>query len=150
MNAAEMQVFVDATTHYFTQSTGLEAEVHAPYLSDTEVPDIFDYTGVISVVGEFRGCIYFSAPRAMMRHLLIEMGEQNHSDDYLLDMIGEIANTLSGNARRYFGPEFIISVPVSLKGELTDIRPPSDLRPYVIPVRWKSYRSVLVICVERG
>jgi chemotaxis protein CheX len=39
----------------------------------------------------------------MLRHLLISTGELDQSSDSLLDVIGEMANTISGNARRYFG-----------------------------------------------
>lgn len=150
MKQQDIQVFIDATTHYFEQITGQAANVGATYLSTHDELEHYDYSGLIGIAGKYRGCIYFSAPRPMLRHLLISMGEEDHNDEHLLDMVGEVANTFSGNARRQFGSDFIISVPITIKGKIDNIRPPSDLLPYVIPVTWSSYRAALVICIGNG
>lgn len=150
MTETDIKVFVESISHYFEQISRQSANIGAAYLSTYEGLENYDYSGLIGIAGKFRGCIYFTAPRQLLRHLLVSMGENNHGDENLMDMVGEIANTLSGNARRHFGSEFIISVPVSMKGRLENVRPPSDLLPYVIPVTWHSYRASLVICIANA
>ena len=147
MKENDIKIFIDAIAYYFEHITQQQAVIGTPYLSTGAELEHFDYSGLISIAGKYRGCIYFSAPRPLLRHLLIKMNEQEHTDVNLLDMVGEVANTLSGNARKHFGSDFIISVPIAIKGNITNIRPPSDLLPYVIPITWNSYRSALVICI---
>ncbi len=148
MNEADIDIFIDTISHYFQQITRQTATIGAAYLSTHQGLENYDYSGLIGIAGKYRGCIYFTAPRPLLRHLLVSMGEHNHCDEHLLDMVGEIANTLSGNARKYFGSEFIISVPVSIKGQIDNVRPPSELLPYVIPLTWNGYRASLVICIS--
>ena len=47
----------------------------------------------------------------MLTVLLMRMQETDTSDANIMDLVGEVANTISGNARRDFGRNFIISVP---------------------------------------
>ncbi len=147
MKESDIKIFIDAIAHYFESITDQAASIGAPYLSTNTELEHYDYSGLIGIAGKYRGCIYFTAPRPLIRHLLVQMNEYVHNDENILDMVGEVANTLSGNARKFFGPEFIISVPIAMKGKLNNIRPPSDLLPYVIPINWNSYRSSLVICI---
>jgi len=147
MKEKDIKIFIDATAHYFKQMTQQDAVIGAPYLSTHSDLEHYGFSGLIGIAGEFRGCIYYTAPSPLLRHLLVSMGESQHSDENMLDMVGEVANTLSGNARKHFGSEFIISVPISMQGQLKDVRPPSDLLPYVVPITWNSYRSSLVICI---
>ncbi len=145
MKEHDIRVFIDSVSHYFAHVTNETVSIGTPYLSTDIVNEYYDYSGIIGLAGQFRGCIYFSAPRSLLRHLLLKMNETDHGDENLLDMVGEVANTLSGNARKHFGPEFIISVPIAIKGQIETIRPPTDLLPYVIPIKWQAYRSSLVI-----
>ena len=147
MKEHDIKIFIDATAHYFEQITQQAAAIGAPYLNTEDDLEYYDYSGLIGIAGKYRGCIYFTAPRPLLRHLLVNMGESDHGDDNLMDMVGEIANTLSGNARKHFGSDFIISVPIAMKGKIDNMRPPSDLLPYVIPITWNAYRSSLVICI---
>jgi chemotaxis protein CheX len=71
------------------------------------------------------------------------------SHENLCDLVGEIANTLSGNARRDFGHQFKISVPSVVTGRGTarsNIRPRA--RPIVIPIDWRNYHARLVVCLN--
>ena len=53
------------------------------------------------------------------------------SEELLVDLVGEVANTISGNARYVFGKDFMISVPVVIEGAPSSIHLPKDLRSYV-------------------
>jgi len=150
INEEEIRVFVTAIDRYFSQVTSEKATVRGAYLNQNDaVPPNYGFTGLITMSGEYHGCIYFSAPRAMVRHVLIAMQESDHSNENLLDAVGEVANTIAGNARKYFGETMEISVPITILGEPTSIRAPVRARPYVIAIDWRNYAASLVIDIER-
>ncbi len=148
MAEQNLQVFIDAVLNYFECTTGNAVKVGTPFLEDNSQPTAFDCTGIIGISGPRRGCVYFSAPRALLRHLLLSIGEDDTAQDNLLDIVGEVANTIAGNARSRFGPEFMISVPVIVQGAPESIQLPRNLRSYVIPIYWKAYSAAVVICLE--
>jgi chemotaxis protein CheX len=76
------------------------------------------------VTGRRTGIVYFTAPRGMLIVMLMKMNESDVSHDNLCDLVGEVANTISGNARRDFGKEFIISAPEVLAGSGKDVQAP--------------------------
>jgi chemotaxis protein CheX len=153
MNAikeAEIRVFIDAVDRYFLRLTAEKASIRGAYLDDRDTaPANFGFTGLISISGGFRGHIYISAPRAMIRHVLVAMHESDHSDENLLDSVGELANTIAGNAREYFGETMEISVPIAILGMPEAIRSPVRARPYVVTIEWKGYSASLVVDIER-
>ena len=92
--------------------------------------------------------MYFTAPRTMLTVLLMKMQETDFSHETLCDLVGEVANTISGNARRDFGREFVISVPSVLTGDEVEIPMGGNLRPYVIPINWRSHSAKLVVALK--
>jgi chemotaxis protein CheX len=92
--------------------------------------------------------VYFTAPRTMLTVLLMKLKETDFSDATLCDLVGEVANTISGNARRDFGREFVISVPSVLTGDEVEVPMTRDLRPYVIPINWRSHSAKLVVALK--
>jgi chemotaxis protein CheX len=148
MDETQLKVFVDIIRHYFTQQTGREAEVGTPYLGEPQNLPVFDFTGVIGISGVKRGCVYFTAPAALLREVITRAGESDFSGNALADLAGEVANTISGNARRDFGRDFMISVPVIVCGSNQKIQVPKDVRAYVIPLRWVNHEAALVVSVQ--
>ena len=51
-------------------------------------------------------------------------------------------------ARRSFGADFMISVPLVVKGQPERIHSPKNLRSFVIPISWRGHQAALVITVE--
>jgi chemotaxis protein CheX len=147
MNEEQLRAFVQIVQHFFAQLAGRPAEVGTPFLGDPGSLPRFDFTGVIGISGSRHGCVYFTAPRELLRALLLHVGETQISDANLADLAGEIANTLAGNARRDFGQEFVISVPEVLQGAAQAIPVPKDVKAYVIPLRWHKHDAALVISV---
>ena len=143
----EIRVFIDAVRNYFVQLTAQPALVRASYLAASEVP-CFSYTGLITLSGQFRGCVYVSAQADMLQELLREMREPDCSEENLLDTIGELANTIAGNARRHFGSGLEISVPVAVKGVSEQIRAYTRLRPLVILVQWQNHQIAVVVDLQ--
>jgi chemotaxis protein CheX len=148
MNEKEVQVFISGARRYFETVTERMADIGAPYLTHSEGIPLSDYTGIIGVSGARKGCVLISAPRIMLHHLLMSMGEREISEDLIRDSVGELANTIAGNARSEFGAGFMISVPVVVKGTPDEINIPSHLRAFNIPVQWQSYSLSLTACLE--
>ncbi len=145
MDENDIQILIDGTIHYFRSTVGQSTEVGAPYLVENREPVVSDFTGVIMISGVYTGCVYFTAPRAMLRHILMVNGETRADAEFMADVVGEVANTISGNARRHFGSEFEISVPDVFEGGAGDGKLDLAERSFVIPITWRQYRASLVV-----
>jgi len=148
MTEDTISVFIDGVVRYFNHTSDKDVSVGTPYLVGNKSPASHDYTGIISITGPLRGCVYFTAPKILVKHLLMSIGEPDTGEANILDLVGEVANTIAGNARRSFGSEFVISVPIVIEGEPSTIHLPADLRSYVIPIQWKSYKAAVVVCLQ--
>jgi chemotaxis protein CheX len=144
----ELKTFVEGTTNYFEVAAQQPATIGSPYLVTEGVPAVHDYTGVINITGKREGVVYFTAPRAMLTVLLMKMQESDFSHDNMRDIVGEVANTISGNARRDFGREFVISVPSVVAGEKSEITVNPGTRCFVIPINWRSHSAKLVVALK--
>lgn len=136
MDEEELRAFIEIVNQYFERQTGRLPELGNPYLGDPAALPMYDFTGVIGISGARPGCVYFTAHRDLLRELLLHVGESTLSDENLSDLVGEVANTISGNARRVFGPEFMISVPVVVAGAAQAIQVPRNVKAYILPLRW--------------
>ncbi len=148
MNEQDIRAFVYGTTRYFEVAVQQAASVGSPYLVTKGAPEVYDYSGVISVSGRRNGIVYFSAPRGMLTVLLMKMNESNVSNEYLCDVVGEVANTIAGNVRRDLGKDFAISVPTVVSGAGSAVELPAGTRPVVIPINWRSHVAKLVVCLK--
>ncbi len=148
LNEFEIKTFIEGAVHYFTVSARQPVAVGAPFLITEGLPPVHEFTGVITISGKRRGTVCFTAPRAMLMVLLMRLNEPDTGDDNMRDLIGEVANTISGNARRDFGKDFEISAPVVLESQTGTFVPPVDTRPFVIPLNWRSHRATLIVCLE--
>lgn len=147
LKETELKVFVDAVTHYFALTTREPAVIRSAYLADGTIPR-HEYTGLITLSGAFRGCVHFSTSGTMISDLLREWSEQDMREANLLDAVGEIANTIAGNARRHFGKSLEISVPVTLRGASERIKAAVRVRPFVITLRWRQHEAAVVVDLE--
>ncbi|MBQ9682814.1 MAG: chemotaxis protein CheX [Neisseriaceae bacterium] len=150
MKEKRLQVFIDGVNNYFTQVNKYEIDVGTPYLCENTNPPACDITGVIGITGPITGCVYFTAPGDLLIHLLQTIEEPDQSLDNQMDLVGEVANTISGNARSEYGPEFNISVPFIIKGIPDEIHLPRDSRSFVIPIDWKEHTAYIVICLRKS
>lgn len=148
MKEKKLQVFVGIVENYFNQFQKTDLLVDTPYLLENEQPQVREYTGVIGISGNKKGVVYVTATEKMLREVLISMDETELSDELLIDLVGEIANTISGNARTEFGPDFHISVPFVFKGVPQSVILPKNERSFIIPVTWQSQEGEIVICLQ--
>ena len=148
LNEQDIRAFVYGTTRYFEVAVQQAASVGSPYLVTKGAPEVHEFNGVIAVSGRRNGIVYFSAPRAMLTVLLMKMNESNVSNEYLCDVVGEVANTIAGNVRRDLGKDFAISVPTVVSGAGSAVELPADTRPVVIPINWRTHVAKLVVCLK--
>jgi len=147
MNEQDIQLFVGLVTHYFKTTTGIASQIGTPYLSSARELELLDYSAAIGISGNQKGVIYFTASRALTRKLVQLSGEPQNNDDLCADMVGEVANTISGNAREKMGSGFLISVPLVITGRPENLRLPPKLPVVVLPVKWSEERAFVVICL---
>ena len=145
MQEKEIQIFIDGAKKFFKKLTHRDISIGTPYLVKHDELPCFDYTGIINVSGDRKGSVYFTAPRVLLRHLLISSGEKSSSDTMIRDVVGEIANTIAGNARSFFGSGFMISVPLVVHGLPEKVYLSTQMHAYVIPIQWSTYSSLLVV-----
>ena len=149
MKEKKLQVFLDIITNYFAQLGGEALTVETPYLSADKQPEVYDYTGIIGVSGIQKGVVYFSATQGLLCSILESLGETDASEENLVDLAGEVANTIAGNARKEFGAEFHISVPLVFKGVPQSIALPKGERSFIIPIAWRAQPGEIVFCFQK-
>ena len=148
MTEHELKAFIHVVTHYFESVSG---EASAMGLPSIKRPDarLLDFTGAIGISGARKGAIYFTAPRALLAEFAeLMLGEGVSDDESLYDLVGEMTNTIAGNVRETFGPEFMISVPIIVKGTLTDIMIKLSQPVFLVPIEWRSHRCFLAVGLE--
>ena len=146
MKGQELQIFIDAALHYFDVNLGKgEIRVGEPALGTPEHAAIYEYTGLIEISGEKSGQVFFSSPVDLIRHLLFVMGEPDVDDDLVADLVGEIANSIAGNARQYFGSGFRLSTPTIFRNASRVQEISRGLPSYVVPLIWRNNTSNIAV-----
>jgi len=142
----DLKLFVDSVRNYFKVTTGQEPKITSAFLATGDVEG-YEFNGIVSFSGSYNGQVMVSMPSQLLRELLVLQGETDLSDPHLLDAVGEVANTLAGNARRTFGPSLGISVPIKLMGA-TGITARVRQRPYAITLRWGHLPAMVCVDLE--
>jgi len=148
MTENELKSFIDVVINYFKELTNIEADMGIPFVKNQENL-ILDHTGLIGISGTKKGGIYITAEKKLLEELSkIIIGATEVSEDDIVDMVGEMANTIAGNVKKYFGNTFMISVPIIIKGSPDDIL--MKLKPpvFIIPINWNGYKSYLGVGLE--
>lgn len=147
LTEADIKLFVDSVKRYMTVTTKEEPLITSAYLGSDSI-EAHEFNGVVTFSGAFNGHVMVSMPPQLLRELLLMQHETNLSEANLLDAVGEIANTLAGNARKQLGPELDISVPITIHGN-QGMRARVRQRPYVITFRWNHQPALVCVDMER-
>ncbi|TFH02856.1 MAG: chemotaxis protein CheX [Calditrichales bacterium] len=148
MNETDLHFFIDSTLNYFEEVTNEVATAGIPYLKDEE-PVVLGYTGIIGISGKRKGSVYITTTEEKLRSIAkLILGLDDVGPGEIKDLVGEIANTISGNVRQAYGSDFMISVPVVVEGQAKDIKMPDNIQSFVIPITWREFKSFLVVCLE--
>lgn len=147
LKAQDIKVFVEAAGAFFEQTTRRKARVRTAYMLERPQPVVWDdFQGLIELGGAWRGTVGFSAPRGLLSHLLLVMGERDYSDASHRDVVGEIANQMSGYARRHFGEGMDIAPPRVLSRGSADESALQAIA-FAIPMSWDRYEAHLVVAM---
>jgi chemotaxis protein CheX len=144
LHEAELKLFVDSVRRYFHVVTKQEPQITSAFLATSDLEG-HDYNGIVTFSGAYNGHVIVSMPPQLLKELLVLQGETDLAEGNLLDAVGEIANTLGGNARKSLGAGLNISVPVKLHGS-SGIRARVRKHPYVITLRWNHQPAL--VCVD--
>jgi len=77
------------------------------------------------------------------------LGTKSIAEEDNLDLVGEIANTISGYARLSFGSDFNISIPTVIGGIPDSLNLILKVPIYVIPINWREHKAYLVVGIEK-
>jgi chemotaxis protein CheX len=152
MEQQQLQVFIESVIEYFNKMTDTPVEVHVPFLKDEKQSVLLSHTGVIGISGAMRGAIYFTADDKFLADLVdrITPGVES-SDQHLSAMVGELANTIAGNAQRTLGSDYHISIPIVFT--TPDARQKNTLElkaaTFVVPLRWHGHDAYLAAGLEK-
>jgi len=144
----ELAVFIGTIGHYFKTVGGALPDFLAPTL-ELALPAHLDCTGYMPVSGRLDGWIALSLPSGLLRALLSHMGEEQHDETAQLDLVAEIASTLTSNAREHFGEHLRVSPPLAaVANEFPDelTAPPLSFR---LPFQWHGADAFLLIALQR-
>jgi len=147
LHEAELKLFVDSVRRYFQVLTKQEPQITSAFLGTGDV-DGHDFNGIVTFSGSYNGHVMVSMPPQLLRELLLLQGETDLSEGNLLDAVGEIANTLGGNARKTLGAGLQISVPVKLHGS-SGVKARVRKHPYIITLRWNHQPAMVCVDMER-
>lgn len=149
MDARQFKLFQQITLDYFAKlAPDEEPRMGDAYLQFGD-PELFDFTSMVRIHGEYDGCIYLTTTIPMLENLLEINGEPEVSERTLRDMCRELSNVLSGNASQAFGGNWDISVPISLDAsDARELSLPEST--FVMPIEWRGVESLLVVGLEPG
>ena len=147
LHESELKLFVDSVQRYFQVVTRQEPQITSAFLGTGDIEG-YDFNGIVTFSGSYNGHVIVSMPRQLLRELLLLQRETDLSDGNLLDAVGEIANTLGGNARKTLGSQLQISVPMKLQGA-SGIKARVRKHPYVITLRWNHQPALVCVDMER-
>lgn len=106
-----------------------------------------EFSGLIEIDGSSAGYVCITMPRGMLAALLLAVGERASGDVALADMVVEVANIVSGNARQSLGSSIQISNPTPVMGAQNGPSFPTPV--FVAPMRWSDHEGHLIIALER-
>jgi chemotaxis protein CheX len=143
-----IRVFAEGIQHYFEKLTNELIDVEKPVLIQQINPYILDYTGVIGISGSHKGSIFFSSTRSLLVELLSALQIDELGEEQIMDLVGDVSNTVSGNSRRELGAKFTLSPPVILKGKGEDMKVSQIEEVYLIALSWKGHKANLIVSLE--
>lgn len=135
MDVKYVNPFMAAIKNVFKTMLNMEVEFAKPHIR-TEIDTTHDVSGVIGLSGDVKGVVVVSFPRlAAVRIASAFAGvDLNDSDEDFPDAVGELANMISGNAKKDFdGLQVFISPPSVVIGASHQIRSTKVVPRLVIP-----------------
>ncbi len=154
MREINLDLFTKSVEKYFAEFNELDSLIIKNYVvvlsNDSKylAKYVLDYTAAVSIGGDFIGAVYVTFDKQVLSNLInVILGSDNPEHEELVDMAGEIVNTLSGNAREFLGAKFNISIPFVISGNNVNIEFPRLKSPiYILPCSW--HDNNFSVCVS--
>ena len=147
LTESDLRLFVESIKRYLLVTTRQEPQLTSAFLGTGDIEG-FEFNGIVAFSGSYNGHVVVSMPGKLVREILLLQHETDMSDGNLLDAVGEIANTLAGNARKSLGSDLAISVPFKIQGA-TGIKTRVRKHPYVVTLRWGHHQAMVCVDMER-
>ena len=146
----EINVFLERILDYFhAYDSESPPKIQTPHLIDGIDKHVLEYTGVIGITGRNEGSVMFTAPPSMLMMLMARYGDTGTvTPEIMLDLVGEIANTIAGNARQEFGSSFVLAPPIALRAPVRGLVLAKGLQSYCVPIEWRSRRAYLIVSLS--
>ena len=144
----DVTALLECIAQYFTSINAPKPDFGVPYNLDTknQKHPLFEFSGHIGISGSHRGGMVFTCGSEMVKEILhIVLGTDHATEDDLVPMIAEMANTIAGNARTHFGSSFDISVPSVVVGLPDEVKFQLAEPTLVIPLTWKGFSANVII-----
>lgn len=150
LNEEELKFFVDSVRIFFKKTVQSEPEITSAFLGTVDIEG-YEFNGIVTLSGSYDGQIIVSMPKQMLREILLLQQEVNLDDNNLLDIVGEIANTFAGNARKKLshGDALTVSVPIKLQGT-NKTKARVRKHPYMIVLSWNKYPALVCVDIEKN
>lgn len=148
IKAEDVAGLLDSATRYFVSLTKIKPDFGVPYNLDTKSQKhpLYHYTGHIGISGSHKGGLVITCEKDLISNLVkIVLGISPATDEENIPMIGEMANTIAGNARLHFGAGFDISVPSVVVGELEEFKFLLAEPTLVVPFTWQGSAGNLIV-----
>jgi chemotaxis protein CheX len=145
-----LKIFSQSITRYFDTVADGGAALGMPYLGGEAETAGLGFSAIIGITGTYRGNIYYTASREKLHALLPRLGETNPDDALCAELVGEITNTISGNAREHLGGGFMISTPFILEGRPLAVHATKHTACYVLPITWQQHSSRVLVSIQKS
>jgi chemotaxis protein CheX len=142
------KIFIELLKVYFSELTNTSVDFGKPYLEKDNI-EYGDYVGVIHISGLCNGFICITATSSSLNSLIESVFHKSIADPNMVkDVLGEMANTIAGNARSLYGENFVISLPkvFSKNGYKMDFKKV----PIVLPFLWKNHKYNLILWFSKS
>lgn len=144
MKVEYINPFILATRKVLSTMAFMDSRPRKPFLKkEGDFKALGDISSVIELTGESKGSIAISFTQSCILQVALQMFGQKYIeiDADIVDMVGEIVNMVSGEARRELaklGFTFSAGIPVAIEGTNHDIKHYVNARIILIPFQTKS------------
>ncbi len=149
--ADHINPFISSTMETFSTMCRIKVEPGKPYIKD-KVSNPYDISGIIGLSGEAKGMVSlcFSRPvaLAMMEKFVGE--KYNDINEDVKDGVGELANIMSGNAKKSLTAFKIdISLPTIVMGASHNVEEAKDIVAIIVPFNSPVGSFDMMLCLKQ-
>ncbi len=154
MKIEYIQPFINATRKVLSTMASLESKPMKPYLKpENDFKALGDISSVIELTGECKGSIGLSFATSCILKVANQMLGETYTqlDDEIADMVGELVNMISGDARRQLvklGFSFSAGIPDICKGPEHEIHHSVRERIILIPFKTQAGDFFIETCFD--